>query len=147
MMGRRGIFIVLLLVVALFLYLGYTSYDSKRAGVSGDVYPATGRAKVEPVVTAPVPEQTEVNAPSATGAQQAMPVTPETAQGGVAGGDMVNPNPPNGMRFSGSGRYQLYRQGNITWRLDTTTGKTCIVFATEEEWKKPLVYRNGCGKR
>lgn len=145
-MGRRGIFIVLLLVVGLFLYLGYTSYDSKRAGVSGDVYPVTGKAKAEPVVTTPAPGQTEANAPSAAG-PQTMPGTPETAQSGISDGDTVNPNPPNRMLFAGSGRYQLYRQGNITWRLDTATGKTCIVFATDEEWKKPKVYRNGCGKR
>jgi hypothetical protein len=146
MMGRRAVYIVLLLVVGLFLYLGYSSYDAKRAGVSGDVYTVTGKAKAEPVVTTPAPAQTEVNTPPAASGQT-MPMTPETAQGGIPAGDMVNPNPPNGMMFAGSGRYQLYRQGNITWRLDTATGKTCIVFATEEEWKKPLVYRNGCGKR
>ena len=50
------------------------------------------------------------------------------------------------MTFSGSGRYQLYRQGNITWRLDTETGKSCVIFATDEEWRKPRVYRAGCGK-
>ena len=143
MMGRRGIFIVLLLVVGLFLYLGYTSYDSKRAGVSGDVYPVTSKAKAGPVGATPAPEQTEVNPPSAVGGQ----MTSEMAQGGISDSDTVNPNPPNRMLFAGSGRYQLYRQGNITWRLDTSTGKTCIVFATDEEWKKPKVYRNGCGKR
>ena len=57
----------------------------------------------------------------------------------------MSPNPPNGMLFGGSGRFQLYRQGNLTWRLDTETGKTCIIFATNEEWKKPQVYRTGCG--
>jgi hypothetical protein len=146
MMGRRAIFIVLLLVVGLFLYLGYTSYDSKRAGVSGDVFPVTSKAKAGPSVTAPAPEQTELNPSSAAGGQM-MPATPETAQGGISDGDTVNPNPPNRLLFAGAGRYQLYRQGNITWRLDTTTGKTCIVFATDEEWKKPKVFRNGCGKR
>jgi hypothetical protein len=50
------------------------------------------------------------------------------------------------MTFSGSGRYQLYRQGNITWRLDTETGKSCVIFATDEEWRKPRVYHAGCGK-
>ena len=40
----------------------------------------------------------------------------------------------------------LYRQGDITWRLDTTTGRTCIVFATDEEWKKPRVFKAGCGR-
>lgn len=144
-MERRAIYIVLLLVLGLFLYLGYTSYDSKRAGVNGDVYPVTGKAKPEPVVTTPATEQPQVSAPPADSAQTTQ-VAPETAQGGI-GVDTVNPNPPKGMVFAGSGRYQLYRQGNITWRLDTATGKTCVVLATDEEWKKPKVYRNGCGKR
>jgi hypothetical protein len=62
------------------------------------------------------------------------------------GSDTISPNPPNGMAFSGSGRYQLYRQGNITWRLDTETGRTCIIFATDDEWRKPRVYKAGCGR-
>jgi hypothetical protein len=62
------------------------------------------------------------------------------------GGDTIAPNPPNGEVFAGKGKYQLYRQGNITWRLDTDTGKTCIIFATDEEWKKPKVLRAGCGR-
>jgi len=60
--------------------------------------------------------------------------------------DTINPNPPNGMVFSGSGKYQLYRQGDITWRLDTDTGHTCIIYATLEQWNKPLVYSHGCGR-
>jgi hypothetical protein len=51
------------------------------------------------------------------------------------------------MAFSGTGKYQIYRQGNITWRLDTSNGRTCVLFATEEEWKKPQVLRAGCGER
>ncbi len=38
-MGRRVMVIVMVLVVALFVYLGYNSYDAKRAGLSGDVFP------------------------------------------------------------------------------------------------------------
>jgi hypothetical protein len=64
----------------------------------------------------------------------------------VPRGDTISPNPPNGMVFAGTGRYQLYRQGNITWRLDTETGRSCIIFATDEEWKKPRVYKAGCGR-
>jgi hypothetical protein len=146
-MDRRALYFVLLLVVGLFVYLGYNSYDSKRRGAGGFVYSkdqAAGKLKPGAVATAPAAEQTV--APAAP-----TPGTPETAQSGVQGwgsnGDTINPNPPNGMMFSGTGQYQLYRQGDITWRLDTKTGKTCIVFATDEEWKKPRVYRNGCGKR
>ncbi len=61
--------------------------------------------------------------------------------------DSVSPNPPNGEVFAGTGKYQLYRQGNLTWRLNTDTGQTCIIFATDEEWKKPKVKRAGCAGR
>ena len=49
------------------------------------------------------------------------------------------------MLFAGTGKYQLYRQGDITWRLDTDTGWACILFATDAQWAKPRVYQHGCG--
>jgi hypothetical protein len=55
-------------------------------------------------------------------------------------------NAPNGMRFAGTGSYQWYRQGNLTWRVDTVAGSSCIAFATLEEWRKPIVYSHGCGR-
>ena len=29
--------------------------------------------------------------------------------------------------------------------MDTTSGKACVLFATEAMWRKPLVYDHGCG--
>ncbi len=58
--------------------------------------------------------------------------------------DSQSPNSPNGLRFGGSGSFQWYRQGNLTFRVDTQNGASCIVYATMEEWRKPWVYRNGC---
>ena len=60
--------------------------------------------------------------------------------------DSQLPNAPNGMRFGGSGTYQWYRQGNLTWRLDTVSGRSCIVYATMEEWQKQIVIEHGCGR-
>jgi hypothetical protein len=51
------------------------------------------------------------------------------------------------MRFGGAGRYQLYRQGNITYRLDTSTGQSCIIYATDEEWKNPRVLHDACPRK
>jgi hypothetical protein len=59
--------------------------------------------------------------------------------------DTVPPYPPNGVRFAGSGAYQWYRQGNLTWRVDTVSGRSCIAYATIEEWRKRLVMEHGCG--
>jgi hypothetical protein len=60
--------------------------------------------------------------------------------------DTIAPNPPNGMVFAGTGKFQVYRQGDLTWRVNTADGSTCILFATEEQWRKPVVYRNGCSR-
>jgi hypothetical protein len=161
-MARRILVIVLLLILAGLAYVGYTSYDAKRAEASGDVFskdsPAD-RTKTDTGVAAvaaadsedKVSEQPTTVNPAAAPAEPT-PATPDaTAQTGGNGGavapgaDTISPNPPNGMVFSGTGHYQLYRQGNLTWRLNTDTGQTCILFATDEEWKKAKVYRSGCG--
>ena len=57
----------------------------------------------------------------------------------------MTPNPPNGMAYSGTGHFQVYRQGNLTYRINTDTGQTCVLYATNEEWRKPQVYSHGCG--
>ena len=59
--------------------------------------------------------------------------------------DTLPPNAETGVRTAGSGPYQWYRQGNLTWRIDTTTGRSCIIYATMEEWRKPIVISHGCG--
>ncbi len=59
--------------------------------------------------------------------------------------DTIAPNPPNGMTFAGKGSYQWYRQGNLTWRVDTTSGRSCIIYATMDEWRKQIVLSHGCG--
>jgi len=58
--------------------------------------------------------------------------------------DTEPPAAPDGARFGGSGVYQWYRQGDLTYRVDTRNGSSCIVYATLEEWRKPDVYHHGC---
>jgi len=70
---------------------------------------------------------------------------PHDHDNALPAGDTIPVNPPNDMKFVGTGRYELYRQGNLTWRMDTDNGHACIIFATDEEWRKPRVYSNGCG--
>lgn len=177
-MGKRVLYIVMALVLIGFAYVGYNSYDARRAGGTGDVFSRDSGEKVGAdsgsgaKVTVTVPTKTADGktseaggAPAAYPAQAApgaamTPTTPaeaaaasqvtqtgQPAQGTVPEGDTIGPNPPNGMKFAGTGKYQLYRQGNITWRLNTDTGQSCIIFATDEEWKKARVYRAGCGSR
>jgi hypothetical protein len=59
--------------------------------------------------------------------------------------DSISRNPPNGMVFAGTGKYQLYRQGDITWRLNTDSGDACILLATDAQWRQQRVYQRGCG--
>lgn len=66
--------------------------------------------------------------------------------GNAANPDTLPPNVQNGSRFGGSGPYQWYRQGNITWRVNTATGRSCIIYATMEEWRKSIVLSHGCGQ-
>jgi hypothetical protein len=158
-MTRRVIVIVVLVLLAVAFYFGFTSYDAKRAGGAGDVYsadsPSKARGASSAAVTSdapdtpstrPVDPQTVVYPPAAQQSAQTAAASSDDAAT-VPSGDTISPNPPNGEVFAGKGRYQLYRQGSITWRLDTNTGRACVIFATDAEWKKPRVYRAGCGER
>ena len=164
-MGRRVLVIAAVLLVLGFAYYGYTNYDAGRAASSGEVYsndPPTGRGKNNAATMASGTADTKSTSPetivyptaqsdgtSGPTGQTTKPTAsgPGTVATDVPVTDSISANAPNGMVFSGPGKYQLYRQGNITWRLDTGNGHTCIVFATEEEWKKPQVLRAGCGER
>lgn len=84
------------------------------------------------------PTQTPTSAPAATAPTPSAPADIASLT------DSQSPNAPNGMAFAGTGRFQVYRQGNLTWRVNTETGSTCILFATNEEWRKPIVYHHGC---
>lgn len=160
-MARRILITVGIVIVAAFLYFEYASYDAGRAAASGDVYsndPPASKAKAD-AVSEPGDGKTPAASggptivyPTASPQAAAAPATDQTAQSGAAAPakgampatDSISPNPPNGMVFAGTGKYQLYRQGNITWRLNTETGESCIAFATDEEWKKDKVLRAGC---
>jgi hypothetical protein len=58
--------------------------------------------------------------------------------------ETISRNPPNGIVAAGSGKFELYRQGDLTFRLNTETGDACVLFATQAEWRKSLVYEHGC---
>jgi hypothetical protein len=165
-MGNRVLLVVAVVLVVL-VYIGYRTYDGKHPDTSGSVRSReTTIERVDNALSRPdsSDNETVVYPKATTTPQAAASSTMTAAQDNVAAAsqttesaqpapatapasDTISPNPPNGMTFSGTGRYQLYRQGNITWRLDTDTGRTCIIFATNEEWKKPQVYRAGCGSR
>ena len=155
MILKRALIAVSVMVVAVFVYLGYSGYDAGR-GAARSVSAASRRKPADGQISVAPPD------PPASTPSGAMAPVPTAAQGVEGGGadvqtgvgsssasstDTIQPDPPNGMRFGGSGHYQLYRQGNLTWRLNTDTGESCVVFATEQEWRKPQVLRAGCHHR
>jgi hypothetical protein len=42
------------------------------------------------------------------------------------------------------GRYQLHREGFRTWRLDTATGRSCLLLTTDNDWKNAASTQNSC---
>ncbi|HEX4650261.1 MAG TPA: hypothetical protein VH250_02040 [Granulicella sp.] len=141
-------------------YLGYHRWSENRAMATGDVFPdpterSAAAAAAPPAQAGAVPASATQVTPTQTTRTQAVP-TPSpgspkpaasTPPAGEPATDTIKANPPNGMVFAGSGRFQVYRQGDLTWRLDTNTGQTCVLFATNAEWRKPQVYRHGCNSR
>ena len=138
-----------IVVLGVFAYVGYNSYAVGRRAGSEDAY--TGANAAPPAERRVPAAGSEIPATSPTGTQAGIGSPEVTADGApTANGapppaaDTIAPNPPNGMTFGGAGHYQLYRQGDLTWRLNTDNGETCVIFATDEEWHKPKVYKAGC---
>jgi hypothetical protein len=57
----------------------------------------------------------------------------------------ITRNAQNGIVPLTGGKFELYRQGDLTFRLNTETGQACVLFATQAQWSKTLVYEHGCG--
>lgn len=143
--------IVGLLAVIAVIVLG-VAWQRHRAKVrdlnSGEVYvreQPSGPAKpLPPPAESPAGNEIATTATPQPAAPAAQPM-PEATLTQAPNSDSIPRNPPNGLAFAGSGKFQLYRQGDITWRLNTQTGETCILFATDAQWRLHRVYQAGCG--
>lgn len=152
-----ALIVVMVLIASYWAYLRYSaaarlrdgevnSADSSENG-DGTVHATPSRSDTPGTVnTVPVGTNANTNTQSASLAQLQSPTAAASASttGSAPATDSQSPNAPNGMAFAGSGQFQVYRQGNLTWRINTSDGTTCILFATNEEWRKPLVYNHGC---
>jgi hypothetical protein len=153
-MAKKIVVTVLVVIGCALIYYWYTNRaDSLRAG-DGTVYSTDPDSRAE---AKPTPSRSD-----SPGASNTAPVaqdqsgqstffTKPTAPNpyptpSVPVSDTVAPDAPNGLAFGGTGKYQWYRQGNLTWRVDTADGVSCIAFATMEEWRKPIVSTHGCGR-
>ncbi len=128
-------------------------FPDANATVNGTPGTAAGVTAQTSAPTPTYPSITATTTTPVTPANQAAPPAYPAAQpissrgaGPVPTTDTELPNAPNGMRFTGTGTYQWYRQGNLTWRLDTTSGRSCIIYATMEEWQKQIVLEHSCGR-
>ncbi len=162
-MAKRLIVILFLtLVVAGFASYAYDRYRSERRPNVGEIVDETGssvasqstlpaRTRVRSdtdefsIGRRPTPAAQSTTAPSSGSSlldqrpSEIQSLTPEIDR---------RPSTSSAQAVAaGTGKFELYRQGDLTWRLNTETGSTCILFATEKEWKKPLVYDNACINR
>ena len=158
---NKRIVSLLALIVAVALSVSWLVHRQHlRALNSGDVYvrdqssaPAPAKRLAPSVapstsVTQVAPQQLATAAAPAPPPAIPAPEPQAKPQAALpARGDTIPRNPPNGLVFAGSGKYQLYRQGDITWRLDTETGESCILFATDAQWSRTRVFQNGCASR
>jgi hypothetical protein len=142
----RRILGIIAIIAGLSLAVSWYIHRARiRALNSGDVFVRDMPAdKANPRATAPTPGQHTQPQPAA--APQSTPPTIASSQpvAPIPASDSIPRNPPNGMLYAGGGKFQLYRQGDITWRLNTETGQACILFATEAQWSRTRVYQHGC---
>lgn len=151
LMLRKIISGLVVVAVLALCYLGYTKYRQSREMMSGDVQPGPADASDSSgtALSVPLPDsstKSTVHVGSAPPGSASAPQSAAAPAGApIPTTDSMTPNPPNGMAYAGSGHFQVYRQGNITYRINTDTGQSCVLYATNEEWRKAEVYSHGCG--
>ncbi|MBS1816079.1 MAG: hypothetical protein JSS87_14500 [Acidobacteria bacterium] len=132
-MVKRIIGIVVVVIAVIAFYSWYKVHKATQDAANGEIYfndsPSSIGSRAE---TSHATAKPTASASSSTN-DLTVPVT-----------DSLPVNAPNGAAFVGTGKFQVYRQGNITWRVNTETGESCILFATEDEWRKPIVFNHGC---
>lgn len=144
-MARKIIAIVVAVIVLWFGYAAYMNWRKSNSMANGEITSADEATKPMPVSSDPPAKPNTVAA--TTTAAPSSGTQPIVIPSSVPSTDSQQPNAANGVRFAGSGKYQVYRQGNLTYRIDTETGQECVLLATEEEWRKPQVYSRGCGTK
>jgi len=152
-----------LLMVASALVLGafyFVHWSKTRALNSGEVHVRQQpNDKTKPDATANTsatlpdsqaqpsqPQEVASNSPDDSGVNSSRP-QPQNSVATLPASETISRNPQNGIAAVGSGKFELYRQGDLTFRLNTETGQACVLLATDSQWRRPLVYEHGCGNR
>jgi hypothetical protein len=146
---KRIVRLMAVMAAVLLGFLWYAHWSRSRAMNSGEV-----RVRQEPGDTTKPgsSESSQANQSQETAANQAdtssgdqSHLEPRNSVITLPAVQTISRNPPNGLVVAGTGKFQLYRQGDITWRMNTETGEACVLFATEAMWRRSLVYEHGCG--
>jgi hypothetical protein len=143
----KPIFRILMIVVAVAVGAAwYVHWARTRALNSGDVFVREESGDNSRPESANQPARSQELADNGTGAPGGLS-RPQDNVATIPTSDTISRNPLNGIVLARPGRYQLYRQGDITWRMDTDNGDACVLFATVVQWGKTIVYDHGCGSR
>jgi uncharacterized iron-regulated membrane protein len=143
---KQIFWIIMVVVVVVLTGVWYANRPQSSSVSSGQVFvhPGTGEAKADAAASAAGANGQTAQAQQPAAAAAADPPA-GASESAAPDADSIRRNPANGMTFAGTGKYQVYRQGDITWRLNTETGQSCVLFATDAEWRKPRVFQRGCG--
>ena len=144
-MSKRMVVVALLVIVgigACVAYLRHRTYSHFNGGeiTADDSRDTTGTVVAVDPAPAHISNKPSAGRPLSTPARNEVPASNTSTSS-----DRLPPNLPDQATFSGTGRFQVYRQGNLTWRVDTDSGRTCVLFATDDEWRNPRVYTRACG--
>jgi hypothetical protein len=167
-MVKRILAMLLLILVVLAIYLGYKHRQEARQLADGEIRcvgcmspeekarfekrnaleasdsQAKAKVNIAPATDFPAAPSATIQTPPPEAGSR--PIEASGSSNGLPASDSLSPDPPNGVIFSGKGSYQWYRQGNLTWRLNTKTGASCVAFATLDEWQNPIVAHHGCSR-
>jgi hypothetical protein len=165
----QKIFRLLLVAVAIIIGIVWFSHWSRTRGSRGAVQVRNQSPNSAPKSTAPESAGGNSAAPATTNpaeppaAQDQSNAPQEVATASPEGPMMVpqhpgpiteqpaanalSPHPPSGFVTPATQKFALYRQGDLTYRLNTQSGQACVLLATDALWQKPLVYQHGCGNR
>jgi hypothetical protein len=160
------IFRLLLVAAVIIIAIVWFGHWSKTRGNRGAVQVRNQTPNGAPKSTAPeaaaaLPGAANPAAPTATADQSTAPqeVASATAEGPVMvpqhpgpiteqpAANALSPHPASGFVTPAAQKFALYRQGDLTYRLNTQSGQACVLLATDALWQKPLVYQHGCGNR
>ena len=115
-----------------------------RSTAAPSTYASSLAKRQNPPLRKPTPRLTQPTQPQEVASNAGeQPRGPESVTT-LPAGQTISRNPPNGIVTAGSGKFELYRQGDLTFRLNTDTGDACVLLATQAEWSKNIVYSHGC---